>query len=240
MNLTEKTPLYFRLSEEFSEKINDGTWQLGSRIPSERELVSMYGLSRITVRNAIEACVRQGKLERIQGKGTFVVNRSIVQSLGNLYGFSQEMERQGKISSTKLLSRVIIAATEKLAAHLNVVPDSSVIFLERLRCAEGDTPILVERTYFPLDEYEFVLDIDLANRSLYRTLRDEYGIRINRAVEVFKACELDPLECRLLNCRKNQYGLLVKRTSYMDDRLICYSTIVSKGDVFEFTTELRS
>lgn len=237
----DKVPLYYRLAEEIAEKINDGVWPLGSQIPSERELVLTYHISRITARKAVEELARQGRLTKIQGKGTFVASRSVVQTLGNaVYSFSGEMEKQGKIAFTKLVCRVIIAATKKLAAHLNIAPDDQVIYIERLRCAEGDTPILVERTYFPMKNFEFVLDIDLEKQSLYRTLEQKYNVRINRAVEVFKACELNPLECRQLNCRRGQYGLLVKRTSYMNERIICYSTIVSKGDIFEFTTELRS
>lgn len=234
-----KVPLYFKLSEDISEKIDSGIWKRGDRIPSEREMVSLYGLSRITVRNAIEECVRRGKIEKIQGKGAFVTNRSIVQNLGNLYSFTQEMTKQGKVTSTKLLSRMIIAANTKLADRLQISPESPVIVIERLRCAEGDMPIFIERTFFPLKEFEFVLDIDLERKSMYKTLEQEYGICINRAVEVFEACELNPLECSQLECRKNQFGLLIKRTSYMNDKIVCYSTIISKGDLFKFTVELK-
>jgi GntR family transcriptional regulator len=236
----ERAPLYCKLAEEIEDKINKGIWPHGTKIPSERELVSMYGVSRITVRNAVEELAQQGKLEKVQGRGTFVASPSIMQPLSNVYSFSNEMKKQGKIASTKLVCRVIIAANKKLAEHLNIAPEDQVIYIERLRCAEGDTPILIERTYFPLKNCEFVLDIDLEKQSLYQTLEQTYNIRINRAVEVFKACELNLLECKQLNCRKKQFGLLVKRTSYMNDQIVCYSTIVSKGDSFQFTTELRS
>ena len=93
-----KVPLYCKLAESIEEKINEGIWKQGSRIPSERELSMMYGMSRITVRNAIDELARQGKLEKVQGKGTFVLSKSIIQNLGNVYIFSREMEKQGKIS----------------------------------------------------------------------------------------------------------------------------------------------
>lgn len=235
-----KVPLYCQLAEAIEEKINNGTWKKGEKIPSERELSLIYNMSRITVRNAIDELSRQGKLEKIQGKGTFVLSKSIVQNLGNVYSFSKEMEKQGKISSTKLIHREIIKADLKLAEHLGIEENDQVIYLERLRCADESVPIMIEKTYFPLDRYGFVLNIDLERKSLYKSLEKDYGCRINKAVETFKACELNTLECKALGCKKHQYGLLVKRTSYCDDRLVCYSTIVSKGDIFEFTIRLAS
>lgn len=238
--VSDTAPLYYKLSEEINSKIDDGIWEVGSKIPSERELVEKYSLSRITVRNAIAECVRQGRLEKVQGKGTFVVDRKIVQRLANVYSFSDEMKKQGKVSSTKVICCVVVDASETIAKNLNIDLNSSVIFLERLRFAEKDKPIIVERTYFPYDEYEFLLNTDLEKVSLYRTLETKHGIKIDRAVETFKACELRPSECRLLECGENHYGLKIKRMSYMNEKPVCYSTIVSKNDIFEFTIELRS
>ena len=235
-----KVPLNCKLAESIEEKINEGIWKQGSRIPSERELSMMYGMSRITVRNAIDELARQGKLEKVQGKGTFVLSKSIIQNLGNEYSYSREMEKQGKISSTTLLSRELLKADRKLADRLGINEGERIIYIERLRCADGCNPIMIERTYFVFETYDFILNIDLEKESLYKSLEIDYGIVINKAVETFKACELNPLECKLLNCAKNLYGLLVKRTSYSNDRIVCYSTIVSKGDIFEFTVKLSS
>lgn len=235
-----KVPLYCQLAESIEEKINDGTWKQGTKIPSERELSVLYGMSRITVRNAIDELARQGKLEKVQGKGTFVLSKSIIQNLGNVYSFSKEMEKQGKISSTKLIQKNFMKADKKLADHLGVNEGEPIVCIERLRCADNDVPIMIERTYFVLEAYNFVLNIDLEKESLYKSLENKYGVIINKAIETFKACELNPLECKQLHCAKNQYGLLVKRTSYSNDRIVCYSTIVSKGDIFEFTVKLTS
>lgn len=235
-----KIPLYCKLAEAIEEKINAGIWKPGTKIPSERELSAMYGMSRITVRKAIDELERQGRLEKVQGKGTFVISKSIVQKLGDVYSFSKEMEKQGKISSTQLLSRKIITAEHKLSVNLGMEEGEEVIYVERLRCADDEQPIMVERTYFSKARYPFVMDIDLNHVSLYRTLEETYGLRINKAIERFKACELTPQECKQLRCPKKQFGLLVKRTSYCDDALVCYSTIVSKGDIFEFTVKLES
>ena len=235
-----KIPLYCQLADLIEEKINDGIWRKGTQIPSERELSIMYGMSRITIRNAIDELVRQGKLEKIQGKGTFVLSKSIVQNLGNVYSFSGEMEKQGKISSTQLVSKDFLKADSKLSYHLGVNEGDPLVCIVRLRCAEDQVPIMLEKTYFVLETHGYILNIDFEKDSLYRSLEQTYGVVINKAVESFKACQLSNTECKLLNCSKNQYGLLVKRTSYSQDKIVCYSTIVSRGDIFEFTVKLVS
>ena len=235
----DRLPLYCKLADIIEEKIDSGVWKKGMMIPSERELCKQYDMSRITVRNAIDGLVRQGKLEKIQGKGTFVQGKSIIQNLGNVYSFSREMEKQGKISSTKLVCRELTSASAKVAHALGIEENDPVIYVERLRCAEN-VPIMLEKSYFPKATCGYVWEIDLAHQHLYKTLEEQYGVVINKAIETFKACELNSYECKLLKCQPKQYGLLVRRTSYCDDRIICYSSIVSKGDMFEFTVKLES
>lgn len=239
MSYTNRLPLYCQLAEIIEDKIDTGVWKKGMMIPSERELCTLYNMSRITVRNAIHELVQKGKLEKIQGKGTFVSDKSIIQNLGNVYSFSKEMEKQGKISSTKLVEKKIIKANLKIANALNIKENDEVIYIERLRCAEY-TPIMLEKTYFSKDKYFFIWDIDLNTKPLYKTLEFEYGIVINDAIETFKACELNSYECRLLDCKTLHYGLLVNRKSYCNNEMVCYSSIVSKGDSFEFTVRLHS
>lgn len=234
-----KVPFYYQLAKEIEEKIDNGEWKKGEKITSERELCEQYKVSRITVRNAINELEKKGKLEKIQGKGTFVLGKNIVQNLGNVYSFSKEMEKQGKITSTRLLVQKLIKADYKIASQLNIDEGSEVVYLERLRIAD-DLPIMLEKTYFDFSKYPFMLTIDLKTKSLYKSLENDFGIIINKAVERFKACSLTTEECNALNCHKGQYGLLVKRTSYSKDNIVCYSTIVSKGDIYEFTVKLES
>ncbi|MDQ0363175.1 GntR family transcriptional regulator [Breznakia pachnodae] len=237
-NENDKLPIYYKLAKKIEENIEKGIWRKGEPIPSERELIKIYNVSRITVRNAIDELVKQGKLEKIQGKGTFVLGKSIVQNLGNLYSFTREMEKQGKISSTKVLNISIMKASLKLALHLGIKENDEVIYIERLRCADKE-PIMIDRSYFSKEKFGFLLDIDLTKKSLYKTLENEYGVYINKAIETFSGCMLTDEESEKLGCAKHQYGLLVKRTSFMDEKVVCYSTTVASGDTFEFTIKLE-
>lgn len=240
MALSDRTPLYCQLANAIERNITDGIWELGSKIPSERELGEMFGMSRITVRKAVDELERHGLLERIQGKGTFVINRSIVQNLGGVYSFSKEMERQGRVAKTKLIALELRAANHIVAKNMGLADKTPVVAIERLRCAGEDNPVMLEKTYFKGSQYSFLLDLDLDTLPLYKTLEKKYSIRINKAVERFKACALTRNEAHFLDCDEGHYGLLVKRTSYCDNELICYSQIVSRGDFFEFTVTLES
>lgn len=240
MSVEARVPLYGRLVNSIEHNITNGTWKLGAKLPSERELIEEYGVSRITVRKAIDELERQGLVESVQGKGTFVVSRSIVQNLGGVYSFSREMERQGKVASTKLLERGTMEAPHTIAVNLGLEDGSPIVYVIRLRCADGDVPIMLERTYFDAARFPFVMDIDLDHRSLYQTLETDYGVTIDKARERFKACAITKQEGELLGCSEGHYGLLVKRTSFSSNELVCYSSIVSKGDSFEFTVMLES
>jgi len=235
----KKLPIYYQLSKTIEKNIEDGIFKKGEAIPSERLLSSEYNVSRMTVRNAINELVLKGKLEKIQGKGTFVVGKNIVQNLSSLYSFTREMEKQGKISSTKLVCKDTMIANSKIAKNLGIDIDKRIIYVERLRYID-EQPVILERTYFDYNEYPFVLDIDLQNNSLYQTLEEEHKIHINKAIETFKACELTMDEAEKLNCPARHYGLFIKRTSFTDEKVVCYSTIVSKGDIYEFTIKLGS
>ncbi|HPX32153.1 MAG TPA: GntR family transcriptional regulator [Erysipelotrichaceae bacterium] len=237
-DIYDKVPLYYKLAENIEEQINNDIYEKGEKIPSERELCEIYGVSRMTVRLAIDELVKKGKLEKVQGKGTYVLSKSIVQNLNKVYSYSKEMNKQGKISSTKMIKRKIVKADEKLAKKLRVPIGENLLYIERLRLAEN-VPIMVEKTWFIYNVTPFLMDIDFTKKGLYKTLDEDYGIRFNKAIETFKATQLNSYECRLLNCPNDQYGLLIKRLSYSDDKIICCSSIVSKGDTFEFTVVLN-
>ena len=237
-DIYDKVPLYYKLAENIEEQINNDIYEKGEKIPSERELCEIYGVSRMTVRLAIDELVKKGKLEKVQRKGTYVLSKSIVQNLNKVYSYSKEMNKQGKISSTKMIKRKIVKADEKLAKKLRVPIGENLLYIERLRLAEN-VPIMVEKTWFIYNVTPFLMDIDFTKKGLYKTLDEDYGIRFNKAIETFKATQLNSYECRLLNCPNDQYGLLIKRLSYSDDKIICCSSIVSKGDTFEFTVVLN-
>lgn len=240
MDASEKAPLYFQLASQILDGIESGTYPVGSKIPSERELIESSGFSRITVRKAIDELESQGVVRRVQGIGTYVCEKKLIQDLGSMYSFSREMRRIGKVTTTHVILNEEASADHRVAKRLGLEDGSPVVLVRRLRCSEDESPIMVESTYFKLPEFSYVLDFDLERNSLYGLLEDGHGIVIDRAKESFQACELDDCEARLLGSTPGRCGLLVTRLSYSDERLVSYSTTVSAGDSLKFTITLIS
>lgn len=239
-NTTE--PLYMQLADKMKEKITRGTWVKGSKIPSERDLIVLYDVSRITVRAAIAELSNVGILEKVHGKGTFVVSKTIVQDLGGMYSFSDEMKKKGKASSTKVLEKRVIVANDFLSNKLNIAENTKLIELIRLRIDSDNKPLLMEKSYFPFDRYEFLMEEELNEFSLYDMLEKKYSITFDYAVEKFKASKLDQSEMQILNPdgKNEDYGMLIRRTSYKDNVIEYYSSQITLGDVFEFSIKLQN
>ena len=233
----DKTPLYCRLADSLRNQIFEGKYKVGDRMPSERELCDKYSVSRMTVRLAIAELVRDGQIQKIQGKGTYVQQEPIVQDMNNVYSFSKEMDRQGKINSTKVVTKAVLDADEKLARKLGIHEGDSIIYLERLRYSDKEA-IIVEKSWFPYEDFDYLMDCDLS-KGLYKTLEEDHDTPIDEADEVLQATVLNQRECSLLNCPPGQYGIMVERLAYCRKKPVSYSIIVSYGSTLEFKIHLQ-
>jgi len=154
------------------------TLQPHGPIPSERELVAEFGVSRATVREAIRQLVEEGKLTRVQGKGTFVAGDRIQSDL-HLASFTEDMRRRGLVPATIVRSSSLIEAPMEVRAALGLGGGAQVHEIERLRLA-GGVPMALERGYYPADLFPDLGGQDLT-RSLYSTFATEYGLRVDHA-----------------------------------------------------------
>ena len=135
-NITSELPvaLYYQLKNELLKKITSKQWLPGEKIPSEKELCQIYGVSRITVRKALDELAESGHLVRRQGKGTFVTNVSVEQRLSKFYSFSEELKKHGMQEKVKVIRLEQIPATQEIADRLEIELPAQVraAALERL------------------------------------------------------------------------------------------------------------
>lgn len=164
-------PYYAQVKEDLLDRIHRGELPAGSRIPSEKELTQYYGVSTITVRRATLELVEEKVLERKQGKGTFVIQRSFQRSFQTTSkGFSEICEANGMRASNKLLEGKIVSdVPENILDRLELEKGSQAVYIKRLRFADG-LPVVIETTYFPI-HYAYLLEIDLNTDFMYRTMR---------------------------------------------------------------------
>ena len=172
------SPLYHQLMQRISADIERGKYPTGSKIPPEHELEQLYQVSRVTVRRALAELTAEGKLERKQGKGTFVSVPSGRVQLKSLHSFHDSCRMNHAIPSTDVIHQKEIAADSTDAEELNLDTGGRVLEILRVRKADG-VPVVLERNRFSL-AYAWLEDQDLTG-SLYSLLR-EYGVEPKLAV----------------------------------------------------------
>jgi len=231
-------PLYYQLKEIIKAQIAEGAWKPGDAVPSERELVERYRISRPTVRQAVHELVTEGLLTREQGRGTFVARPKIHQRfLESLTSFSEEMKEKGLSYSTKLLSIERIAPDSTLRS---VFGDESSLFyrLERLRFVEG-SPVLVVTTYLPAALFPELDREPLETESLYDIIESKYKRKLGRATRVLEAILVGEADAELLAVPPRSAVQLVRTTGFLEEGTpFEYSIARYRGDVSSFTVSL--
>jgi GntR family transcriptional regulator len=231
-------PLYHQLQAIVAQRITSGEWPPGRQIPSERELCVEFGVSRITVRQALAALTNEGWLARHQGVGTFVAPSRIEQQLSRLTGFTDEMEEHGQPVSSRLLRLEQTPASYAVVHSLGLKPGDLVVVVQRLRLV-GDEPLALETAYLPGDLCHGLLDEPLASQSLYRILIDKYSIVPTRADQQIEAVACPLAEASLLGVRKGMPVLRMIRVSYdQDGRPFEHTESFYRGDRYIFRVEL--
>jgi GntR family transcriptional regulator len=225
-----KVPKYYRVKSQILALMTDMV--PGAAVPTERELAERFETSRTTVRQAIAELVVDGRLERTQGRGTFVAQPKLMQ-VRQLTSFSQDLQTQGRRPGSRMLRIDQLPADDEVSTHLEVTPGTPVYRVERLRTA-AEEPIAHEIAHLagPLPD----LENQLAQRgSLYRTLDEAFGIALASVEDVIETSLADPVEASLLGVDTGLPMLLIHRTARdAQGRPVEWTRSVFRGDRFRF------
>lgn len=230
--------LYLKLSDALAEQIMDGTLAEGTLLPSERELCQTHGISRTTVRQALQDLNQKGYIQAIHGKGTVVVRPQIRQELRSIYSFDEDMRRLGKNPETQIMDFVKIVPTGNVAAMMRLPMGESVYRIMRLRLV-GNEPMLLETNYLPCDRFPDFCRNMVENQSMYRVLASKYGLSIDVAEETFEPVLLRPMEAQMLHTGQGALGMLIERISYENGRVVEISKSISPASKFKHHVVLR-
>ncbi|TDD15934.1 GntR family transcriptional regulator [Nonomuraea diastatica] len=230
-------PKYFQLREILLDLIDSDELSIGAAIPSERELCQRFGLSRMTVRQAVDHLVSEGRLHRVPGKGTFVARPKIELAL-QLTSFTDDMRARGMIPGSRDLDRRIVRASAHLAKELGVQPGEEVHFIERLRTADGE-PLSIERAHIPVKLAPGLADHDLSDKSLYELLEGRYGLVMDAGELTIDGGIADPSDADLLKLPRGGAVLLLQRRSFAGG--VCAELGVStyRADRYQLRTILE-
>lgn len=229
MHIDKKSPIpvYYQLVNIIQHKISTGEYIEGVSIPSERELCDTLGISRMTVRQALNRLVNDGILFREKGRGTFVSKAKIVQK--NIMSFSETVTQRGMVPSTKILFFSKEEATEDIVSALGLKNGETVYILRRLRLADN-IPVGIEEHFIPERYCPNFEKLDLT-ASLFRIIKGEYGFTIRYVDNIIEAAKPSKEEKEILdipgtipvlratgiNYAENDLKLFFERSSYRSD-----------------------
>ncbi|MGI6670954.1 MAG: GntR family transcriptional regulator [Christensenellales bacterium] len=239
MSLQHSSPLalYFQLKESIIANILNNTWPPDSKIPSENELCSMYGVSRVTVRRALDELVQDGYIVKLQGKGTFVKRKALDQRLSKFYSFSEELKKRNLHEVASILSFEVLVAEDRIQKHLRLSEDKRVFRIKRIR-SMADEPYALESSFIPYSLASQLTAEMLSSTGLYNSLR-KLGLDPVFATETFKAVTLNTRTAKLLKAKTGDAAIHLTRNTYMQQRApieFCESIVL--GSVFSYTIEL--
>jgi GntR family transcriptional regulator len=211
--------------------------QVGQAIPSERRLSSELGISRLTVRAALDELVRDGYLERRHGAGTFVSEPKIAQQL-TLTSFSEDMRRRGMVPGSRTIELRETHAGAAVGRALNISPDARVVLIRRLRLADGE-PMALETLHVPAALVPGLIRGQLENSSFYELLEREYGVVIASGMQSIEPTVTNEEESALLGVPLHSPAFLFERTSRTDDgETVEFVRSLYRGDRYRLVAEL--
>lgn len=230
--------LYHQLKAILAQKIMNNEWQVGDRLPPEFELCKQYGVSRITVRQALAELEKEGLVKRRQGVGTFVTVPKIEQQLTSFYSFSEEFRKRGFKPRSEVVKFVVTQPEEKVRKALNLAKGEEVYYLKRLRYAD-ETLMAIEATYLPAKLFNGLTEQDLDSAALYDVMREKFGVVTDSARETFGAVAIEAKDAVLFNLPPGYPALDLERFTYSGEQCVEYTTGVVRGDKFRFEVKLN-
>ncbi|KRM00270.1 GntR family transcriptional regulator [Liquorilactobacillus satsumensis] len=229
------SPVYIQIHNVIKRSIESGKWSIGDRIPSERELAVKFGVSRMTLRQAIQTLVDEGILERHVGSGTYVARRKVQEKMSGVTSFTELTKEQGKVPSSKTLSYHVTTPSLSEMEKLNLKEKDQVLRMERIRYAD-ETPICFEVATIPAQLVKEFSKEEVTS-SLYHAL-EESGYAIGHAQQTVTAMLASEKIADYLDIKRGDAILRLRQiTNLKDGRPFEYVRTQYAGNRFEFYLE---
>jgi GntR family transcriptional regulator len=210
---------------------------VGHSIPSERQLTGDLGVSRLTVRAALDELVRDGYLERRHGSGTYVTEPKIAQPL-TLTSFSNDMRRRGMVPGNRTLELTTIPAGARLAHKLALSPDARIVRVKRLRLADSK-PMAMEVLHVQEALVPGLTRSDFEDHSFYDLLAERYGIVIASGTQSIEPTVTNEEESDVLGVPLHSPAFLFERTTVSESgRIVEFVRSIYRGDRYRLVADL--
>jgi len=230
-------PLYEQVSISIAKSLREGVYRPGSRLPSERVLCEALGVSRLTLRHALEILVQQGLVEQTQSRGWFAAQTVVSEGQNKLMSFSAMGALRGLKPSSRVIEIQIHPASIEESEALRIAPGSDVFDLKRLRLLD-DIPIAVDRTRLSLQRFPWLPDIDFTVEPLYKKL-EEHGCIPTHADYEIGVEDADKKTAALLHVQVGKGLLFTGGTTFdQNDFPIDLDRMAYRSDRYRLQTRL--
>lgn len=232
-------PLYRQIYETLRNQIQDGTYPPGGRFPHQHALSRQFGVSLMTLRQALDLLEREGLIRRRHGIGTFVVSPQIDYDLFQFRTFTGDLQSRGEQVETRVLGARFITPDSQTADALGRREAEAVWLLERLRVVRG-RPMVYQCSHLPAPIGREVERHDLEHFSLRHILRFKLGIEITQARETIYAVKLGRPQAAHLGRRAGTPAFLSERVSFgPDEAAVVFDRAIIPGDQFRLIREFH-
>ncbi|MBX7236751.1 MAG: GntR family transcriptional regulator [Caldilineales bacterium] len=232
-------PLYHQLKTQIIAGVEGGDLPVGATLPPEVELVSVLGVSRQTVRRAMQELEYDGYIQRARGRGTTVLRTKISRGLTRLTSFSEDMLQRSQKVNSQLLAFEMLAAAPFLAEKLHLAPGTPVIYLHRLRCANS-APIAITTSYIHLPGGAGISRADIERLGSLYALLERQNAPVLEADRTIEAIAANDEQARLLAVAPGSPLLLVEGVAYTFDHVaIEYHQVISAGERYKYAIHVN-
>ena len=237
---TSGLPLYLQIKEDLLSKIEEGVWHENDMIPTEEQFCNEYGVSKITIREAIKILVQDGLLYRRPGKGTFIAKPKLEQQLNRMFSFTRWAEQHGLTPSFRILKVEVQDADKYTSQHLGIPEGDQITRIERL-CLGNNEPLMVDYLSVPVNTCPDLHLQDLSNVPLKEIILDVYQIPLMKVIESIEPEFADEYLSKMLTMNKDSLLLVVEHTTYTQfDKAVYFGQSYFRGDRYKFVIEIPS
>lgn len=231
-------PIYIQISKRILEDIKTKKYKFGDKLPSEQDLSIEFETSRGTIRKALQVLTRDGYIETIHGKGSFVTNKRMSSPIAqHLVSIEETLEEQGLEFTTKVISKSIVTADDELGTQLEVEEGAKVLFLSRVRHIEEE-PCIYLKNWVPLSRAPGIEYFDYNEIGLFNAIEMTNNEKISYGVRTFKAINAQEDVSKNLDIENEAVLKIVQSTYNVRDEPIEYSQIFIKSDKYQITSKL--
>ena len=233
-------PLYSQIREALRAEIERKALAPGAQLPPESALMEQFGVSRITVRQALAHLQTDGLVFKVPGKGTFVSELNATQEINHLEGFAEAMERQGRGTTNRVLSHTVTRCNDVVAAKLGIEPGSYVTEIRRVRYLDS-RPVSLDITYLSVEIGEALREsAALVTRDLFSILEDDMKIRLRYADLDIAAISPDAAMREILEMRDDSPLLKIERLTHnAQNEPVDFEYLFVRTDYLHYTLRLE-